>query len=233
MNKAPKTFILAISIALVGIVWIVAAGVCTAALKLPFLSWDGIAGVVMAMIAAELYLLVFRKNPGEGGTETAALGIIFTVGYFLTAVLMNSVFVLLALGGFSLLFLILNLAVLVCYIMLLLWAEQQTARLGRQMAKTEEKTAPTREIARKLGQLLAICDDPEIKSSLLKLKEAVDYATNISTDATATYDDQMNTLLDEIVQLALGNADRMIMLNKVSSAQKLWKMRSGAASSRR
>jgi hypothetical protein len=122
-------------------------------------------------------------------------------------------------------------AALVGYIILLLWVEQHTARLTAQLAKTEKKTAPTKDIARKLGELLAITEDAEIRNKLLKLKEAVDYGTNISTNATAEKEQQMNELLDELLQLTISKADKMIVLNKVDAAEMTWKLRSSTTSS--
>ena len=99
------------------------------------------------------------------------------------------------------------------------------------IVKTEKKIAPTKDIARKLGELLAITEDAEIRNKLLKLKEAVDYGTNISTNATAEKEQQMNELLDELLQLTISKADKMIVLNKVDAAEMTWKLRSSTASS--
>lgn len=233
MKKTTKTSILAISIGLLGLVWIFAVAAYTMVLGLPWTCWGSITCTVIAVIAAEVYLLVFKKDPGEEGVETGALGSILTIAYFLITVLLNSVFVLLACGDFNWVLLTLNLLAIVCYIILLLWVEQHTARLTKQLIKTEQKTTPSREIARKLGELLAITEDTEIRGKLLKLKEAVDYGTNISTNATASREEQMSDQLDEIVQLTIAHADRMIILNKVSAAEMTWKMRSSTASSNR
>lgn len=233
MKKAPKTSILAISIGLLGLVWIFAVAAYTIVLGLPWVCWGSITCTVIAIIAAEVYLLAFKKDPSEENAEPGALGSILTIAYFLITVLLNSVFVLLAYGDFNWVLLTLNLVAIVCYIILLLWVEQHTARLAKQLVKTEQKTAPSREIARKLGELLAITEDAEIRGKLLKLKEAVDYGTNISTSTTAAREEQMNNQLDEIVQLTIGHADRMIIINKVSAAEMTWKMRSSTASSSR
>ena len=231
MKKMPKSSILAISIALIGLVWIFAIAAYTMMFELPWLCWGSITCTVIAIIAAELYLLVFKKHPGEQAAEPSALGAILTICYLLITTLLNSVFVLLRCGDFNWILLTLNMAALVGYIILLLWVEQHTARLTAQLAKTEKKTAPTKDIARKLGELLAITEDAEIRNKLLKLKEAVDYGTNISTNATAEKEQQMNELLDELLQLTISKADKMIVLNKVDAAEMTWKLRSSTASS--
>ena len=121
--------------------------------------------------------------------------------------------------------------VVASYIIPLLWVELSVARLIRQLKVTEQKTTPSVNIRKKLGELLAITEDTEIRGKLLKLKEAVDYGTNISTNATAEKEVQMGALLDELAQLTIARADRLIILNKVEAAEMTWKMRSSTASS--
>lgn len=226
-----KTSALAITVAILGLVWVFAVAAYTMLFDLPWLCWGSITCTVIAIVVAEIYLLAFRKDPGEQGTESGTLGIIFTICFLLITALLNSVFVLLRCGDFNWVLLTLNLLVIACYIVLLLWAEQASARLARQLEKTEQKTAPSVSIARKLGELLAITEDAEIRGKLLKLKEAVDYGTNISTNATAAKEVQMGALLDELAQLTIARADRLIILNKVEAAEMTWKMRSSTASS--
>ena len=62
MKKMPKSSILAISIALIGLVWIFAIAAYTMMFELPWLCWGSITCTVIAIIAAELYLLVFKKH---------------------------------------------------------------------------------------------------------------------------------------------------------------------------
>lgn len=226
-----KTSALAITVAILGLVWVFAVAAYTRLFDLPWLCWGSITCTVIAIVVAEIYLLAFRKDPGEQGTESGTLGIIFTICFLLITALLNSVFVLLRCGDFNWVLLTLNLLVIACYIVLLLWVEQASARLARQLEKTEQKTAPSVNIARKLGELLAITEDAEIRGKLLKLKEAVDYGTNISTNATAAKEVQMGALLDELAQLTIARADRLIILNKVEAAEMTWKMRSSTASS--
>lgn len=233
MKKTPKTMILAISIGLLGLVWVFAVAAYTISLNISRFCWGSIICTVAAVAVSELYLLVFRKEPLEAASEHSVFGNILTIAYFVITVLVNSVFALLAWGNFNWFLITLNLTAVVLYAILMLWVEQHTVRLDRQLSQSEQKTAPSREIARKLGELLAITEDVEIRGRLLKLKEAVDYGTSISTNATASKEWQMSRQLDEIVQLTIGRADRMIILNKISAAEMTWKMRSSTASSNR
>ena len=239
-----KTTTLAITIAILGLVWAIVLAsyaIFQDVIELGSFDWDllnweevalgSIACAIVAIVAAEIYLLAIRKESTESGTEFGALGIIFTVAFLLISILLNSVFALLGRGDFNWLLLALNLVTVAGYVVVLLWVDKASAGLTQRLEKTEKKTAPSVNIGRKLGELLAITEDTEIRGRLLKLKEAVDYSTNISTEATVGKEMQVEDLLDEIARLTLARADRLIILNKVSSAEAAWKMRSSAASS--
>lgn len=239
-----KTTILAISIAVLGFVWAIALASYTIfqdVIALGRFDWDSlnweevalgsIVCTVVAILVAEVYLLAIRKEPSESGVEFGALGIIFTVAFLLIVVLLNTVFALLDRGDFNWLLLVLNLTIIAGYIVVLLWSEKASDGLNDRLEKTEAKINPLVNIKRKLGELLAITEDAEVRSRLLKLKEMVDYSTNVSTEATVDKEMQMEDLLDEIARLTLSRTDRLIILNKISSAETAWKMRSNAASS--
>ena len=224
-----KTSILGITLAIVGAVWMLAVVLSHLFLKLPWLCWGSIAGVAVAVGAAEIYLLVLRKDPGSQAAEQGALGAIFTVIYLIIALLANTLLLVTGYGYFSWLLIVVNIAILAGYIILVMWTDQASKRLEKQLETVEKKTAPNTHIARKLGELLAITQDDEIRGRLLKLKEAVDYSTNISTQATADREMQMGAQLDETAQLTIARADRLIILGKVETAEMLWKMRNATS----
>ena len=227
-----KKMALPITIAVLGVLWIFAMITYLMVLDLTWDKfWGSLVCTIFAVGAAELYLLVFKKKSSTAGTEVGALSTILTICYLLIVLLLNAVFTLLRFGDFNWVIMCLNVIALGCYIVLVMWLDKSAGQVEQRLEKTQQKTTPSKEIARKLGELLAITEDSEIRGKLLKLKEAVDYSSNITTEATAVKDAQLSALLDEVVQLTLGRADRMIILNKVETAEMTWKMRMSAASS--
>lgn len=224
-----KTTTLGITIAIVAAVWILSVIAYNLFMTLTWMCWGSIVCVAFATGAAELYLLVLRKDPGTQAAEQGALGVIFTVCYLIIAILLNTVFVVLSYGDFNWLLIVLNVIALAGYIVLVIWVDQSNARLSKKLEVVEKKTVPTVNIARKLGELISITEDAEIRGRLLKLKEAVDYSTNISTEATAPREVQMAAQLDEIAQLTIARADRLIILGKLDTAEMLWKMRNSTS----
>lgn len=233
MKRTQTTSGFAITAALIGLVWMVAVAAFNMIAGLDWECWASMLCVLVALMAAELYLLVIRKSPHKQAEESGALGLIFTACYLIISFLLNGIFVLLKTTDYNWILFALNLAELVGYVILLFWAEQHTQRLTGQLEKVESKTSATAEVGRKLGELLAVTNDPEIRAKLVELKQTVDYSSNITTDAVAYREQQMIQQLDEILQLSLGNADRMILLSKVDMADKTWKMRNSVVSGNR
>lgn len=220
-----KKSVLAISIAIVSVVWALAVIAYIKLFDLPWMCWGSITCTLIAAVVTELYLLVFRKDLGKNGGGYEALGIILTIAYFVIVLLLNSVFVLLQYGDFNLVLLILNLIALAAFIVLLLWVEHNNTHLARRVEETAYKTAPTVDISKKLGELLSITQDDAVRSRLLKFKESVDCASNISTPLAANNISKIAQMLDDIARLTIAQADRMIIFNRLNVVETAWKLR--------
>lgn len=83
-----------------------------------------------------------------------------------------------------------------------------------------------------LGGLLAITSDPQIKSSLLKLKQDVDMSSNLTQASSYDAEMQFGAALNEIQSLLYnGGADVNTVLTKIDGASKLWRLRNSNAAS--
>lgn len=231
--KKSKSTILAITLALAGIVWL---GVVATVLILTgslLICWGSAICVALAIIAAELYLLVFKKQVSDQSAETNYIGNIATVCFVAITLGLNSVLVFTGLGNFNPIVFIVNIVAIICFIIFAMWAEQHSNRVAAQLDVTAQKTANTYDISRKLGELASIAENEDIRNKMLKLKEAVDYSSNISTNSTAGREAQMLQKLDEIAQLIISNADNMIISTKLTEAEMIWKLRGSAPSAGR
>lgn len=230
MNKLSKRGAMGISLAAAWFVWFMAIIIRNIAKDLDWNCWGGITYTAIALGVAELYLLVFRKNPGRSGTETGAIGVILTICFLVIDVLFNTVCILLDAGAFENWFpMVVNMVFVIGYAILIMWVGQGTNRIANAQEKTEQKTAPTMDLSRKLGELLGLAEDDEVRGKLYKLKEMVDYSTNVSTNATLKKEALVNEKLDEVAQLMISRADHRIILKKIDDAQKLWSMRSSTS----
>lgn len=220
-----KKSVLAISIAIISIVWALAVVAYVKLFDLAWMCWGSITCTMIAAITTELYMLVFRKDLGKNGGGNEALGIILTISYFLIVLLLNSVFALLQYGDFNLVLLVLNLFALASYIILLIWVENSNTHLARRGEETAYKVAPTVDISKKLGELLSVTQDADVRGRLLKFKESVDYSSNVSTPQAASNISRVAYMLDDIARLVIAQTDQMIILNRLNAAESAWKLR--------
>ncbi len=233
MRSISKSKLFALSITLLGIVWSLALIAVCSFWESPLPLGGAAIGATLAVILADIYLLVFRDTPDRQTVEVSAVPIYYTLVYFVMVVISNTALVLIGLGGFNRVVLSTNALMDVVYVILLLWAEKDTQRLKRQLSHTEQKLSLTIELLQKLGELLSVTEDEEIHKQLLKLKEAVDYSTNISTSTTYTLEEKMCRQLDEVMELIMAGADRTEIVNAIGRVETTWKMRSSMATSMR
>ena len=226
-----KSSVFAISLSVLAVLWMLIVIILNFYFDLPWMCWGSITYTAVAVAVIDLYLLALRTKFRGSEPENSAIGLIITSCYFLITILLNSLFVLLNYGDFNLLLLILNIILVVCYIIILLWIEKSSSRLSVQLEKTEYKMNYTSYISRKIGELISMTTDKDIKARYLKLKEAVDYSNNISTQATLNADQLMCSQLDELAHLTLADTTSVIILEKIDAVEMTWKMRSNMSSS--
>lgn len=229
--KRSSNKLISITVGILGALWALAT-LILAGMREPAIHFAGslLFGVI-AVALAVTYLSFLRFAPGRQAVEPGALSIIVTVTYVLISLGINSALILVDLGGFNRYLIIGNNIINAVYVVLILYVEHDTKRLKEQLDCTEAKTVACVDISEKLGALLGIAEDGEIRSRLLKLKERVDYGTNITTASTTAQEQQMAGYLDELMNLFMANSRKELVIEKVQQAEQCWKMRSSIASS--
>ena len=223
--------LISMAIGILGAVWALAI-LILAGMRDPAIHFAGsLSFSVIAVVAAVTYLSFLRLVPGRQAVEPGALSIIVTAAYVLISLGANTALILINLGGFNQYLIVRNIIINAVYVVLILYVERDTRRLKEQLDCTEAKTAASVNISEKLGALLGIAEDGEIRSRLLKLKEMVDYGTNITTASTTAQEQQMAGYLDELMNLLMANSRKELVIEKIQQAERCWKMRSSTASS--
>lgn len=225
--------LLSIVIGALGIIWSLVA-FAVSDWFVPALPYSG--GAVFVLFAAALsvlYLTVFRCSPGRQAVEAAALPVYFTILYVIASMVLNTVLVLNGLGGFNKILLICNAVLAAAYSLVILFAEKDNQRLSEQLSRTEQKLSGPVDISAKLGRILGIVEDGEIRAQVLKLKEAVDLSTNITTGATVESERLMERQIDELMELVARRAESSAIQDKLREAERTWKIRSSDATLRR
>lgn len=187
---------------------------------------------LLAAALAILYLMLFRGPSDRRAAETGALSVYVTLAYVAAAMAGNAWLILHGLGGFGRLLLAVNGALAAGYIALMVYAERDARRLSRQLDRAEERLSLTAELSAKLGTLLGLTEDAGLRGQLLRLKEAVDYGSNITTAGTYENEKQMAEQLDALTELLAKDGDRTLIQERLREAERIWRTRSAAASVR-
>ena len=221
--------LISMTVGILGTLWALAI-LILAGMRDPVIHFAGsLSFGVIAVALAVTYLSFLRLAPGRQAVEPGALSIIVTVVYVLILLGINTALIPVNLGGFNRYLIIGNIIIDVVYVVLILYVEHDTRRLKEQLDCTEAKTAASVDISEKLGALLGIAEDEEIRSRLLKLKEMVDYGTNITTTSTTAQEQRMAGYLDELMNLLMANSRKELVIEKIQQAQRCWEMRSSTA----
>lgn len=230
MNRSVRS-ILALAIGLLGVVWSLAIWVLSG--RFLFLCAGGLLCGLAAVALSILYLLVFWRSPGREATETSALSLWFTAVYAAAELVSNTVFILRGWGGRSSVLLLGFGAATAVYLVLLLLVQKNVQRLSHQSDLLEQKLAGPLYLSSKLGELLSVAGEGEVRTQLQKLKEAMDYSSNQTSRATAESERQMAQQLDELMELLTNGGEPAAIQAKLRQAETTWKTRSSAASSMR
>lgn len=218
-----------------------------------FFSVTLICGVI-AFTASIGLLFYLSGRANRALTEVRAISIIISVFYLLVALIINSVFLiaaralrpqvvekalqpgiisdkpgaLLALLVDRNVIIIINVVLLASYIILCIGVGEYYHRANRQTRKIVEKVLQPGIISNKLGALLALPIDQDVRKRLLTLKEHVDYSSNMTQFHTADYQDRMEQVLDQIESSISANEGPDKLISFIDQAEQIWGMRNSA-----
>ena len=228
MKRKSMSSILAITIAILAPVWLFAIITFALVLQIPLTSWSTLVCMAIVTIIAEIYLFTFRKKQNNATTESSAIGIIITAIAVIVSSVLNTVMTFIVQPGINLPIVLVNIIIIAFFIIALIWTENHSSGVTARVNETAQKIVPIQEISRKIGDIMTLTEDEELRIIILRLKEAVDYDSNISTAATAGRENQFNEHLDKIINLTVNNADRQAIINELATAEMIWKLRSNA-----
>jgi hypothetical protein len=227
--KNSNSRLIAIVIGLVALVWCV--GVYTVStFSSPTLEIAGsIAFGIIAAVISIVYLMFFWNTPGRQAVEVGGMSIFYTVLYYILALVLNTALALAQYGGLNLVVVSSNLVLTVLYLIIIIYSEKYTERVSEQLSYSEQALSSKTDISGKLGTLLSIVDDPELKKQIYSLKESVDYSSNVTTGRTAESEAKMSALLDELTDMIASDGDKTKIREKLNTAEITWKVRSSNA----
>ena len=103
-------------------------------------------------------------------------------------------------------------------------------RVEKQTEHVSDKINPIMSISVLLSTMISTTSNPDIKKQLLKLKENVDYSTNISQTYTENAQNDFLVQLNNIQNEIMNNSDMDKIKKMIEEAQSIWKKRNSLIS---
>lgn len=232
MKHTANSKLTALCITAIGVVWLLVIMGLTDLLNTPEDYMGAVVFGLLAIVVADLYLLVFRVTPGAQSIEVGVVGIYYTAIYIFVLLLANSLAIYWEMAKFGFVLTAINLLLNVGYIVIVISIQRDTQRLIHQQSQMSQVTAVPGALSRKLGTLLAVAEDEAVRARLLKLKEAVDYGNNVSSYGTYELETKMDQQLETVLFCLQEHMDTPGVMKAIGDAEITWKMRSNATSTR-
>lgn len=210
---------------LVFIGWCVSVVLFTNFKYVGFNFWCAFSGTVFAFLATGISLITVKQSQNANDTEVSFIPIIISIIYLLGAVIFNGIFIF---GMYVFLSRTLVIFNIIWFVMLVggrLSADNYLNRVEMQTEKISAGVSNVGNISTSISMIVSKATEPELKKELLKLKESVDYSSNISQSYTVEFENQMLDELDEINAMLDGNFSNEEIIAKIRSTGKLWKTR--------
>lgn len=188
-----------------------------------------VVGGIVAFVVASVSVSNWEKGAIRSPdlTEINALGYIFSSVYLGAALIINAILCAIGIGHlFSpMIPVAVNLVLLAIQIGMTAYLPHYQQRTAYVTGHAAEKINPYVQISAKLSSLIALSDNERVKMALRKLKEQVDYSSNVSNNYTK---ESENNFFQELLRIQdkIENEDsEEEIMRSISKADRLWKSR--------
>lgn len=195
-----------------------------------FYFWGGFCFGVISFVVAGVSLLLIKITNNKNTTEINYIPVYYTSVYLLVSLIINTLFVFLVTGKYNIILVVLNLVVLVAFISIRLYTSDYITRVDRQTRYSADKISPISSISTQLATLLSITTDSDIKKQLHKLREMVDYSSNVSQAFLENSQNLFLLQLNQIQSLIIEHKSNDEITNKIQEATVTWKTRNSMSS---
>lgn len=195
-----------------------------------FYFWGGFSFGFISFVVAGTSLLFIKITNNRNTTEINYIPVYYTSIYLLVSIIINTYFVFRATGKYNIILVVLNLVILIAFITIRLYSDDYIARVDKQTRHSAEKIRPISSISSQLATLLSVTTEPDIKKQLHKLKETVEYSSNVSQGFLVDSQDLFLLQLNQIQSLIVERKDKDEIYKKIQEATVTWNTRNSLAS---
>lgn len=198
--------------------------------KVGFYFWGGFGFGVLSFLVAGVSLLLIKTKHNRSTTEINYVPIYLTLVYLSVSIVINTYFTFRKAGNFNILLVIFNSVILVLFIGIRLYTDGYVARVDEQTRHSAQKIGQITSISSKLSILLCATTDPDIKKELLKVKEIVDYSSNVSQEFTENSQNLFLLLLNQIESMIYEDREKNEIIKSIEEAAVTWSKRNSVVS---
>lgn len=195
-----------------------------------FYLWGGFGFCAFAFIvaAASLYLIDVKSN--RSITEINVIPVYYTGIYLAAAVIINSIFVIMAVGEYNAILMLLNFIAFVVFIGVRMSTDSYANDVSDKIEYANEKMGKVSAISSNLGILISSTANEDIRKQLLKLKENVDYGNSLTSHFTESTEREFLAKLDEIKSMIDLNSEEESINKCIGEISLMWQKRTSLSS---
>jgi hypothetical protein len=198
--------------------------------KARFYFWGGFGFGFLDFVIAGLSLFLIKRRINRNVAEISYIPVYYTTIFLLVSIIINTYFIFRIAGKFNIILVALNLVILVSFIAIRLNTEGYVERVDEQTKYSAEKLRPVTSISSQLAIILSATTDSDIKKRLLKLKEMVDYSSNVSQGFSENTQNLFLLQLNQLQSLILEHKDNDEINKKIQEATLTWETRNSVIS---
>ncbi len=195
-----------------------------------FYLWAGFGFGVCHFVVAALSLFFVNTKNNRSTTELSFIPVYYTAAYLLISVCIDTYFIFRVSGDFNVLLVGINLVVLAFFIGIRIYTDSYVDRVDKQTRHIAEQTGAVASVQSLLSVIIGSVNDPDLKKQLIKLKETVDYSSNMSQQFTMNAQNQMMSVLNQIQVMVSQKENKHEIIEKINEASSIWKSRNSLAS---
>ena len=199
-----------------------------------FYAWAGIIGGIIAFVIAFLSIIFWKHKEGRDITEINMIPAYVTCMYLVITVIINTVFCFMAYLNYpKAIPLAVNAALLIGFTSIRLFTAPYREHVARTAEHTAEKVYNVNTLSAQLGELISMAKDEMVVKKLKKLKEQLDYSSNVSQTCTEDLENIFRNHLNEIGCSLTRNETPDKVMPKIDAAEQIWKRRNSISAATR
>lgn len=225
MKKDNRVSNLSLVEALVSVAWIIIILLLVDIDGPEFFLWGGFIFAIIAFAITFLGIYYFTDKIRRIGVEIGSTPIYYLGLYYVASLILNTIFALTYQGQPNKMVFVMNLILYVIYGSILIYVNRYIDHMVYVNDTLAVKTSRYDTHRVNISNLVNMANTPEVKNELKKLKEMIDYSSNVSVVWAEDRERQFIDKINDIYTLMSQNASNDAILSEVQQATDIWKSR--------